>query len=100
MVPALLAALGGPVGAVATDFLIYVAFGLLLIGLADAVTARAVIPAGSGAERRGRNARAPFPAIFAGLVAGIFAVHFLPEWFPNAAFAEPLRESLLVIGNW
>jgi hypothetical protein len=100
MVHALLAALEGPVGALATDFLIYVTFGLLLIGLADVVTARAVIPAGSRTGRRGRDGGALFPAIFAGLVAGIVAVHLLPEWFPTAAFAEPLRESALAIGNW
>lgn len=100
MVHTLLAALQGPVAALSANFLIYVTFGLLLIGLADVVTARAVLPVGSRTQRRSRDTTALFPAILAGLVAGIVAVHILPDWFPAGAFAEALRESALAMRNW
>ena len=99
MLPALLDALHGPVGDLAMDVLVYVTCALLLIGVADVVTARAVLPAGARAGRRGARGRALVPAILAGLVAGIGTVLMLPEWFPAAALAEPLRESAVAIRN-
>ncbi len=99
MVQTLLAAFHGPVGALATDLLIYVALGLLLIWLADVATARAVMPAASRRESRGRGPRALFPPILAGVVVGIIVVQMLPDWFPGAALAALPGDTGLAPGS-